>query len=151
MKALFVTLMLAGTMGFTAQAQDGRPNGKHQHEQKSPEQRAEMQTKRMAKTLNLTEAQQKTVYAANLKAAQDLQPVMQQMKEARQKAKGIRQQQEEALKQTLTADQFQAFQQQKEERRQHRMDRMKARFMKGDRNGAEPFRPDMNKTAPANK
>jgi len=84
--------------------------GKHKI---APEERAEMQTKRMYVELDLSKEQMAKVETINLKNAKEMEKVQVERKEIKEKQKEkmntIREQHEEALKDVLTEDQYKTF------------------------------------------
>ncbi len=81
----------------------------------TPEQRAQKQTERMTETLKLTPDQQKQIYDANLKAAQQMKPMQDATEADRTAFREAQQQKEASFKTILTADQYQQYLKMKEE------------------------------------
>ncbi|RTQ46331.1 hypothetical protein EJV47_22675 [Hymenobacter gummosus] len=130
MKKMLFLLLAAGLSFSTAQAQTSpaadnayqdRPGGMGRGQQRTPEQRADMQTQRLTTQLGLSAEQQPKVREIFLGQANrmetlrgqgpgaDRQAMMQQMKDARTSA-------DEQLKGVLSAEQFAKYQQLREDR-----------------------------------
>jgi len=88
----------------------------------TPEQRAQQQTDKLTTALSLNADQQKSIYNANLKAAQDMQAAMQSGDRSQMKA--VQQTRDASFKQTLTADQYKKYEelkaQMKDKMKEHR-------------------------------
>lgn len=88
----------------------------------TPEQRAQQQTDKLTTALSLNADQQKSIYNANLKAAQDMQAAMQSGD--RSQMKTIQQTRDASFKQTLTVDQYKKYEelkaQMKDKMKEHR-------------------------------
>jgi hypothetical protein len=108
MKKLWIAIVF---MGMTAISYNGL--AQQSMSDKTPEQRAQMQTQMVTKALNLNEDQQKAVYAANLKATQDMMAA--RSSGDRSKMQTIDQEKDAAYKATLTDDQYKQYQQYKAE------------------------------------
>ncbi|GAB2953810.1 hypothetical protein GCM10027048_18830 [Hymenobacter coalescens] len=129
-------LLTAAVLSFaTAQAQtapattstpagyQGRGPGMGRGEQRTPEQRADMQTQRLSKQLTLSAEQQTRVRAIFLAQANELDAARAQKPAAgmdretmRQKMQEGRARYDEQLKGVLTAEQFAKYTQQREDR-----------------------------------
>lgn len=123
--------MIAALMalGLQASAQNRTDNSrrlKSHHvyrSQMSAEQRAEKQSQHMAKKLNLDDRQQRAVYAANLDAARRMDPVKDRMREAKQDARHIHKDRDQALRSTLTVEQYQKLMELRSRRHTARLER----------------------------
>jgi hypothetical protein len=115
----------------SAQTQAAKPaQGRTQRGQMAnmtPEQRAEVQTKRLSTYLALNTDQTEKLRKLNLAQAQKMQTLRDKNAANRQEAKAARDQHQAQLKAILTADQYAKYDQQRTERMNKRKDRMKAR------------------------
>jgi len=111
MKKLLIAICMVAGMTTTAMAQRG------QGMRATPEQRAQRQTERLTEALKLTPDQQKQVYDANLKAAQQMKPMQDATDADRSAFREAQQQKEASFKTILTPDQFQQYLKLKEEMR----------------------------------
>lgn len=127
MAIVFVGMVSAAQSSFAQQPMK---------DNKTPEQRAEAQTKSVTKALNLTADQQKTIYAANLKATQDMQAMQSAGQFDRNKMKTIQDEKDAAYKNTLTADQYKQYEQYKQQMREKMMQRRQEQQQAPDMNQA---------------
>lgn len=82
-------------------------------EKRSPKERAEMQTERMAESLKLSDDQKQAVLKVNLAAAEELSKAGDNRKEV---FASMQQKNDEAFKKILTEEQFRQFQVMQKER-----------------------------------
>lgn len=116
---LFITtLILAGT----AFGQTEEPR-----ERKSPEERAEMMTKKMKKNLDLTDEQANQVKEQNLLFFQKQEEQRAKMEALREEGKAMREEHKSALKTILTPEQAAKAEELMEERKEKRKKRIKRR------------------------
>lgn len=100
----------------------------------TPEERAMAQTMMMRSKLGLKEDQVPKIAAINKKYAEKMEPVIKGSEGPLMKmrdAKGIEQEKEAELKTVLSPDQFQKFQDMKEEMREQLVQKIKERRAKG--------------------
>jgi Spy/CpxP family protein refolding chaperone len=131
MKKIVLGLLLVAGLGTSAMAQ-GEKKDKGTLNKMSVEQRAEKQTERMSKSLELSADQKQALYKANLESAQAFKK---DRKEQRAKMKALAQAREEKLKSILAPDQYQKHVAQKAERKKKMQERKaagKGRMHKGD-------------------
>ncbi|PZF71678.1 multiple ligand-binding protein 1 [Taibaiella soli] len=100
------------------------------HNNQTPEQRAQQQTNKLTQELSLNADQQKSIYSANLKAAQDMQAAMQSGD--RSQMKTIQQTRDASFKQTLTADQYKKYEQLKEQMKEKMKEHRQMQQPSGD-------------------
>ena len=124
-KLIAIAVMFLG-LNAAAQAQQPKPE-RARVKNITPEQRATRQTARMEKALQLTEAQKKTVYEANLAAAKELQGFKKEQEARRTKLKSIQQDRDAKLKSVLTTEQYQKMQELRTERKKKMMEKRKQR------------------------
>lgn len=111
--AFTAVLLLAATTAF---AQSGPLNA-------SPEERARMQTERLAKRLKLDKSQSDQVYTLNLDRTRQMQELRASGERDRTKMQELQANFDEKLKPILTADQWSKY----ETYRQEQQDRMRNR------------------------
>ncbi|HEX8516709.1 MAG TPA: hypothetical protein VF868_10955 [Bacteroidia bacterium] len=115
MKKLMMILFAVAMTTATAIAQETKqPPAK-----KTPEERAEMATARMTKTLALNEEQQQKVKALILKREKDRENMQEKARDTRQKVEA---EMEADLQKILNAEQFEKFKKKKEEMKSRRKD-----------------------------
>lgn len=133
MNRIFITAIAIISMGLTsplfAQEQNLEGQGR------SPEERAKNLTARMTKQLNLSEAQQTTVYEVNLAQAKKAEEMRGQGKEMRQQKaeqlKQMRTEHEARMKEVLNADQFSSYVKMRDENQAKRREKMQQRRAAG--------------------
>jgi len=122
--ALILCALTLSQMSF---AQNGGKGGNQ-----TPEQRAQQQTQKLTQALGLNADQQKMIYDASLKAAQDMQAARQSGDRAQMKT--IQDTKDASFKQTLTADQYKKYEELKEQMK----DKMKERRQMQSSGGGTP-------------
>ena len=120
MKNVFIitTLLLASTAW--GQAEEPR-------ERKSPDERAEIMTKKMKKNLELTDEQANQVKEQNLLFFQKQEEQRAKMEALREEGKAMREEHKSALKTILTPEQAAKAEELMEERKEKRKKRIKRR------------------------
>ncbi len=112
-------LMAALAIGMTASTQAQEMKKRDGRHNISPEQRAEKQTEKMAKSLELNAQQKQQVLELNKESAKSLK---QTNEDRKAKLKILRAQREEKLKSILTPVQMEKYQAQKAERKKKMME-----------------------------
>lgn len=108
-----VGLICAG-MVFSAQAQEKKPESK-----KTPEEKAEMLTKKMTKELELTSEQQTKVSKVNLESAKEMDALKKELQAIKEKKKALKEKRDTDLKSILTPEQHQKYKELQAERREN--------------------------------
>jgi len=94
--------------------------------QRTPEERAQKATEKMAKELNLSEEQKEKVLEINLQKAKEMQQLKEEMKVLKEKRKKLRDEHAEQMKSVLSEEQYQKYLQMREEmKKKHQEKRMK--------------------------
>jgi hypothetical protein len=108
---------------------------KQERQRPSAEERAQKQTDRMKEKLNLSDEQSKSVYDINLKYAKSDEIEFKKDQEAREKRmeamKASHEKKDADLKNVLSADQYDKYQQQKKEAKRKMDKKMKNKHHKG--------------------
>lgn len=107
-KGLIALFLFLGSLTAFAQ----RPN-----DDRTPEQRAEMQTKSLTKNLNLSEEQQKKVYALNLERSKQMAEMRNSQDRDRDKMRASMETYNTELQKLLTPEQKESYKKMTEERR----------------------------------
>jgi len=124
-KAIVILFFFLSGLGLaTAQSADGART----REPRTPEERAEMRTKRLTKALSLTEAQTAQVKTIFLEQAQQMDQLQAKRRESTEKgavrgeAKTLADATDQKLKGVLTPEQFTKYQTLQQERTERRQD-----------------------------
>jgi hypothetical protein len=125
MRKLIMIVALFVGVNATVSAQDGKKN-REAFKNMTPEQRAEQQTARMEKNLQLNDAQKKAILELNLNSAKEFQGLKAERKALNEKGKALHQARQEKLKSILSADQFAQLQKQQADRKAKMAERRKA-------------------------
>lgn len=118
MKKTIVIAALSFTT-LTIAAQD-EPKGK------TLEERVKMRTEKMAQQLQLSNDQKDKVFNANLKTAQSVEEIRNQIKSLHEKQKALLEEHDKEMKSILTEEQYQKYLQIREENKEKRKEKRQA-------------------------
>lgn len=140
----FLSFAIIALITLASFAQNNPRNG-NRNQDMTPDQVAEMQTKRMAQNLNLTDEQQKEVYALNKEMAEKRQerrsdrmasrqkgerPTQEEIDKMKKEQQEFQAEHQERLKKILTKEQYDTWQKNMANRRDYSKNRMKDNWSK---------------------